>query len=191
MLKPRLSFRFSVIAVWRDNHVKSKITNEIFLKLLSVALVRIKSKVYIAAPVFIAYCNILSTCPHITSSGSPESGRLKSIAFSNLSGGKKFTIFSWRLFDLSKWWISLLTTSYINLCLTSSFSNKSKFDQSFVRILTEIFVQKCYVKKVLKFREIHLCQSLLFNKVATSLRPATLSKKSSGTDVFLWISWNF
>ena len=50
---------------------------------------------------------------------------------------------------------------------------------------------RCSVRKgvlwnLAKFSGKHLCQSLFFNKVA-GLRPATLQKRASSTDVFLWI----
>ena len=55
--------------------------------------------------------------------------------------------------------------------------------------------RRCSIKKgVLKiFKEDigrHLCQNLIFNKVA-GLRMATLLKRDSGTRVFLLILWNF
>ena len=40
------------------------------------------------------------------------------------------------------------------------------------------------IRNFAKFTEKHLCQSLFFNIVA-GLRPTTLTKKGSGTDVFL------
>ena len=55
--------------------------------------------------------------------------------------------------------------------------------------------QRCSVRKgvlrnLAKVTGKHLCQSLFFNKVA-GLRPAALSKRDSGTGVFLWILQNF
>ena len=67
------------------------------------------------------------------------------------------------------------------------------------RSLVNIFIQNqspgCSMKKGVlknftKFTGKHLCQSLFFNKVA-GLRPATLLKRDSGADVFLWILGNF
>ena len=67
------------------------------------------------------------------------------------------------------------------------------------RSLVNIFIQNqspgCSMKKGVlknfpKFTGKHLCQSLFFNKVA-GLRPATLLKRDSGADVFLWILRNF
>ena len=40
----------------------------------------------------------------------------------------------------------------------------------------EVFCKKCVLENSAKFTELHLCQSLFFNKVA-GLRPATLLKK--------------
>ena len=48
----------------------------------------------------------------------------------------------------------------------------------------EVFCKKAVLKNFAKFTRKHLCQSLLFNKVA-GLSPATLLKKDSGTGVFL------
>ena len=45
-------------------------------------------------------------------------------------------------------------------------------------------MKKGVLTNVTKFTEKHLCQSLLFNKVA-GLRPATSLKKDSGIGVFL------
>ena len=55
--------------------------------------------------------------------------------------------------------------------------------------------QSCSVRKGVlrnfgKFTGKHLCQSLIFNKAA-DLGPATLSKRGSCTDVFLWILQHF
>ena len=48
----------------------------------------------------------------------------------------------------------------------------------------EVFCKKGVLKNFAKFTGKHLCQSLLFNKVA-GLKAATLLKKNSGTGVFL------
>ena len=51
-------------------------------------------------------------------------------------------------------------------------------------------LRKSVLRNFAKFTRKHLCQSLLFNKVA-GLRPATLLKRDSGMGVFLWILQNF
>ena len=48
----------------------------------------------------------------------------------------------------------------------------------------EAFCKKGVLRNFIKFTEKHLCQSLFVNKVA-GLRPATLSKRDSGTGIFL------
>ena len=50
----------------------------------------------------------------------------------------------------------------------------------------EVLCKKGALRIFTKFTGKHLCQSLFFDKV-TGLRPTTLLKKDSGTDVFLWI----
>ena len=49
----------------------------------------------------------------------------------------------------------------------------------------EVFCKKGVLINFAKFRGKHLCQSLLFNKVAD------LRQRDSGKGVFLWILWNF
>ena len=54
----------------------------------------------------------------------------------------------------------------------------------------ELFCKKGVIRNFAKFTGKHLCQSLFFNKVS-GLRPANLSKRGSGKDVFAWILRNF
>ena len=60
----------------------------------------------------------------------------------------------------------------------------------FLKQSPEVLYKKGVLRNFTKFTGKHLCQSLLFNRVA-GLKPATLVKKDSGTGVFLWILWNF
>ena len=54
----------------------------------------------------------------------------------------------------------------------------------------EVFCKKAVLKYFAKFAEKHLCQSLIFNKVA-GLRPATSIKRGLWHRCFLWILRNF
>ena len=54
----------------------------------------------------------------------------------------------------------------------------------------EGFCKKTVLRKLAKSTGKYLCQSLFFNKVA-GLRPTTLFKRDSGTDVFQWNLWKF
>ena len=54
----------------------------------------------------------------------------------------------------------------------------------------DVFCKTVVLKNFTKITEKHLCPSLFFNKVA-GLRPATLSKRDSGTGIFLWILRNY
>ena len=57
-------------------------------------------------------------------------------------------------------------------------------------IRPEVFHKKVVLRNFAKFTRKHLRQRVFFNKVA-GLRLASLSKRGSGTGIFLWILRNF
>ena len=70
------------------------------------------------------------------------------------------------------------------------FSNKRRFEQIYETSLwNETMRQIGVLRNFTKLSWKHLCLSFFFNKVA-GLRPRTLLKRDSNTDVFRWILWN-
>ena len=65
-----------------------------------------------------------------------------------------------------------------------NFSVKDIF-KSILTYQLKVFCKNGVLRNFTKFTGKHMCQSLFFNKGA-GLRPRTLSKRDSGTGVFLW-----